>query len=117
MSALGPHRLYRIVEHDPPTLEDFMSDEDLGEPPPEDADRQTLRMWRGISVFATEAQARAKATRLPLGDYIAEVEVPPGADLKIERTGGKRARGHHTLWARPEEIARWVTSVVRVKID
>lgn len=115
MTSREPIRFYRVLDDETPTIEDFMSDEALGEPPPVNADQATLRMWQGVSVYATETQARNKALRLPIGNFIAELTIPPDAAVTALRTGGKRARGHYTLWGSPEEIMRWITRVVPVR--
>lgn len=108
-------RFYRIVPDQTPTDDDFASDEALGEPPPDRPSVERRLMWQGISVFATEAQAASKARAIPvLGGYVAELAIPEGAALTYARTGGRRSRGHHTLWGDAGEIRRCVVRVVRV---
>jgi hypothetical protein len=46
-----------------------------------------------------------------LGRYLAEIRLPAGEDVRIERT---RGRGHHTLWADPEALRASVIRVVLV---
>ena len=61
-----------------------------------------IAMWSGISVFATESQARAKHRRFPsLGRYLAEVEIDD--EIVVSRQTGFD-RGHDTIWGDPEEI-------------
>jgi hypothetical protein len=102
---------YRIVHA--PTLnsqriDDFTSDDGRGEEPPDDPDLR--RLHDGISVFATEAQARNKARDFPfLGGFIARLDVPDDAPLRVERT--LRSRGHHTVWGEPIDVLRCVTAV------
>ncbi|MGH2350698.1 MAG: hypothetical protein ACRDI2_19755 [Chloroflexota bacterium] len=106
---------YRIVTA--PTVEeldldDFKSAKALGAPPPRHA--ANLPLWDGLSVFATEAQARAKAHDFPgHGAYIARLEIPDDVPMRIERTI-KNSRGHHTIWGGPAELLRCVVSVVPV---
>ena len=110
-NATGVRRFYRIVTSIPPTLEDFTSRAARGKPPHSD-DPRILRLEEGISVFVTLAQARAVARRFPvLGGSIAEIVIPDGFPVNIERTGGK---GHHTIWGDPADIQRWVTSIYPV---
>jgi hypothetical protein len=97
---------YRIAKSDPPTPDDFKSDEALGIPP-RDADPETLRLHSGVSAFATETQARNKARAYPwLGRFIVRLEIPKGAPIAIERT--LVSRGHHTLWGDPTDLLRCV---------
>ncbi len=101
-------RFYRIVKSDPATVEDFFSYKALGIPAPRDPQR--LALWDGISVYATEAQARGPARRIPaLGGYIAEVELPDDPGLRVERTGP--GRGHHTVWGEPSALLDRVVAV------
>jgi len=64
---------FRVVSSNPPTLDDFLSHRARGIPlrNPDEED-----MWEGVSVQATEPQARRRA-RLPgFGRYIAELVIP-----------------------------------------
>jgi hypothetical protein len=74
-------RFFRIVRSDPPTISDFTSHADWGRALRPGADVETARLWHGLSVYATEAQARRHAKASPmLGDYLAEMDVPePGS--------------------------------------
>jgi hypothetical protein len=70
-----------------------------------------LRLWDGISVYATEQQSRAKARQFPLlGRYLARLEIPAGLAVRIERT--TRSEGHHTLWASGAVLRSCVVGVV-----
>ena len=105
---------YRVVRSNPPTLVDLTSNRALGrvlrDPNPE---RQ--RLWDGISVSATEAQARNRAIDYPaMGRWIARLEIPDGAPISAERTL-PNSRGHHTLWGEPAELLRCVADVVPVE--
>jgi hypothetical protein len=103
---------YRIALTDPATLYDFTSDEALGIPAIDD-DPERLRLRRGISVYATESQARRKAVDYPhLGRYIAVLSIPDQGAIPFERT--TRSRGHHTLWGDPTEIMSHVVAVKMV---
>jgi hypothetical protein len=108
-----PRTVYRIVRTAPPTAADFTSNAARGLPVRGD-DPETRRLWDGLSVYATEAQARAKARQLPaLGGYVARLELPPGAPVRVERTV-PRSRGHHTVWGAPAVLLRCVVVVVPV---
>jgi hypothetical protein len=103
---------HRITQTDPPTREDFMSNEAKGIPlTGNDFDRSRLN--DGISVFNTEQQARKRALFYPnLGAYIARLEIPEGAPVRIERT--LSTPGHHTIWGDPDDLLMYVVSVVPV---
>jgi hypothetical protein len=104
---------YRILEGPTPTLRDFTSFHALGRP----LRRQTpelLRRWRGISLYETEAQARATALWRPsIGRYIAAVRIEVGAPIDVEQTGDP-ATGHYTLWGEPSEFLARVVWIVPV---
>lgn len=105
-----PRIVFRIVRHDPPVPEDFTPASSAGAPPHA---RRAVdpRLSTGISVLATERQALARARRYPgLGTYVAELELP--ANVPVERT--LRTRGHHTVWADPDELLRAVRRVIRL---
>jgi len=100
---------YRVVATDPPTRRDFLSHEALGIPLRNADDRE---LWQGVSVQATEQQARQRA-RLPgFGRYVAELLVPGAGPIAWRRTG--RQRGHHTLWGDPDEMLACVIRTVPV---
>lgn len=103
---------HRITQTDPPTRDDFTSDAAQGIEPPDD-DPVHASLHDGISVFATEQQARKKAQAFPfLGSFIARLEIPDDAPVRIERT--LSSRGHHTMWGNPDDLRRYVVSVVPV---
>lgn len=57
-------------------------------------DDETIRLWRGVSVFDSEDRARSTATRFPkLGRFIAKLEIDE-ASFIFERTTG--SPGHYT---------------------
>lgn len=109
-----PRSFYRIVRTAAPVERDFTSNAALGrtlrDPRPE-----SQRLWTGISVFATEAQARDRANDYPLlGEYIAQLVIPDDAPVRVERTI-PRSRGHHTLWGHPGLLTSLVVDVVPVR--
>jgi hypothetical protein len=105
--------VYRIVLTNPPTLRDFLSDEELGKPP-RSADPVVRRVWSGISTYQTQSQARRKARAYPwLGGFIACLEIPAHAPVRIERTF-PRSAGHHTLWGVAADVLQYVVRVVPV---
>jgi hypothetical protein len=109
----GVVRLHRIVRTDPPTVDDFTSDVARGRPP-RSAEPEAVRLASGLSVFATLAQARAKARQYPfLGAYVAVIELQEGGAVRWERTL-PRSRGHHTVWDDPAELLDAVVAVVPV---
>ena len=103
---------YRVVKTDPPALADFTSNAARGRPLP-DPSPETRRLWAGLSVNATEAQARRRARQYPtLGAHIARLELPADAPVRVERT--TRIPGHHTLWGEPAVLLGCVVAVVPV---
>ena len=101
---------YRIVRSDPPALRDFTSNAARGLPL-RDESEEMRRLWDGISVYATEGQARNKARQFPyLGRYLARLEIPERARVRVERTI-RNGRGHHTLWGDPADLLGWVAAV------
>lgn len=100
---------YRIVKTDPPTLDDFKSYRELGIPARTD-DPEVLRMREGISVYATETQARNRSRAVPhLGRYVAMLEIPDSAAITHRRTGD--SRGHHTIWGDAADVLACVVFV------
>lgn len=100
--------LFRITWTDPPTVRDMLSQAALGKQPRED-DPETLRRWRGISLFDSAERARSVGKRFPWNGnaFIATLTIPAGRFL-IEQTG---RRGHYTLWGDPRDILATVTDV------
>jgi hypothetical protein len=112
MNRVAIRRLYRVVQSNPPTLDDFTSNEDRGReltnPTPE-----RRRLWRGLSCYDSEERARKKATQVPLlGNFIATLEIPSNISVQSEQTTS--STGHHTIWGDPDFIASCVTKVVPV---
>ena len=103
-------RYFRIIAVELPNREDFLSDKAKGQPPRNADDAELLRLWDGISVFATFQQARNKANRYDLGRFIAEVLIPENSPIRVERT--TRSPGHHTLWSEPDAVLRCVVRVL-----
>lgn len=105
------HRLfYRIARTNPTTLDDFLSNAARGRPYPPDP--EDARVWDGLSVYSTAAQARRQRRRSPvLGLFIAVLRVPLDGSIRIERTRGE---GHHTIWGDPEVLLSLVVAVVPI---
>ena len=99
---------YRIVLTDPPGVEAFLSYQAQGRTPAT-TDPEALRLWSGIAVYATEAQARRQAFAYPfLGHYLARLEIPDAGPIRFERT--TRSRGHYTLWGEPAAVLACVVA-------
>ena len=112
LGGVATRTFYRIVRSNPPTLDDFTSNEAKGRPL-RDTAPETRRLWSGLSVNATEAQARRRAKQYPmLGRYIAAVRIPESGSIHWERTTS--VPGHHTIWGAPSELLHCVASVVPV---
>ena len=105
---LGVRVVYRVVRSNPPTRRDFFSPAALGR---RFQDAKQRALAEGVSVFATEEQARRLARRFHLGSYIAEVNLPE--ECRILRT--QRTPGHHTVWAAADLLLEAVVRVVSVE--
>lgn len=106
---MAERTFYRIVKADPPTVADFLSARALGLPlrPNESED-----IWAGLSVWATEAQARRQQRRFPrLGDFAAALVIDD-EQVRVARTYGP---GHHTIWGDPEALLAGVVQVVSLR--
>jgi hypothetical protein len=103
---MAARTFYRLVKADTPTVVDFLSAKALGLPrrPNEPQD-----IWEGLSVWATEAQARRQQRRFPRLGGFAAVLVIDDEQVRIARTYGP---GHHTIWGDPSALLAAVTLVV-----
>lgn len=108
--------LYRIVQHNPPTIDDMRSYHELSVQPFRD-DAETRRLMQGISLYNTVQQACNQAASAPRlgGRFIAELRIPSDAPVTIERTGTQR--GHHTLWGSPDGILGYVSRVFPIEVS
>jgi hypothetical protein len=106
-----PLRFYRVVQSSRPTLDDFRSNKAKGIPMAR-PDPEVALLWDGISVNATEAQAKKRARIQPyLGTHIAELAISEGDPITVRRTG--TSRGHYTLWGSPSELLARVIRVLK----
>jgi hypothetical protein len=104
---------YRIVKSAPPTLQDFMSFQELGKRPRDPDDSEVLRRWDKVSVWGEEQRAHQWARLHPrLGAFIARLDLPDATTIAAEPSGPS---GHYSLAATAEELWRYVTSVVPVE--
>lgn len=107
MTDTGYRLLHRIVRSDPPTRDDFVSQAARDRPVPDDP--RDVRVWDGVSVYSTAAQARRKRRTSPvLGSWIAVLSVPLDGSVRVERT---RGAGHHTIWGDPATLLALVVAV------
>jgi hypothetical protein len=106
-------RFYRIVKTNPPTLADFISNAAKGRPILDNARPEARRLWDGLSVYATEAQARRHARVSPmLGAFLAELVITPDTVVRIERTLGS---GLYTIWGDPALLLSCIARVAPVR--
>lgn len=105
--------LYRVVQTNPPTVRDFLSQKVLGIPLKHET-AKVLRLWDGLSVYRTEGQARARAVQTPrLGQYIAELNVPLDHDhITVELDNGRH--GHCTIWGSPWLLRSLIVAICLV---
>ena len=70
-------------------------------------------MYDGISVYATETQARNQVRAKPwIGRYIAVLHVTEDGPITFRRTGV--GRGHHTLWGDPSDLLGCIVDVLSI---
>lgn len=103
-------RFYRIVTSLDPPRDDFASYGELGVRPKRPLSPSEEERWWGLSVFSTEEAAAQRSDDSPwIGRYIATIEIPLDAHVRFRQTG--RNPYHYTIWARAEDLLRWVVSV------
>lgn len=113
-SAPSTWTFYRIVKGDPPTRDDFVSNQAKGRIPRRILTAEELRRWDGLSVFETEAQARRQARRHPfLGRFIARLRIVEGGPIHYQRTNPDN-RGHHSVWGSPDILLTCVEGIASV---
>lgn len=109
---MASRSFWRIVRSNPPTRRDFMSHVALGIPFRAMGD-DLMQQPHGISMYATEAQARRKARGVPvLGVWLAELAISDELDVVIKRTPG--GPGHHTIWGDADALRACVARVIPV---
>ena len=107
-ACMARQTFWRIVRSDPPTEQDFQSNEARGRRPP-DTSSDVARLWSGLSMYASEDTARATAQAFPrIGTLLAAVQIEDGDPVRVEKTLGHE---HYTLWG---EAALLLARVVRV---
>jgi hypothetical protein len=83
---------YRIVQTDPPTVDDFLSNRAKGLPQRASESADT---WARLSHYDTAELARKTALRYPqIGRFIATIRATDDSRLRVEQTF--RA-GHYTI--------------------
>lgn len=109
---MAARTFWRIVRSNPPDQRSFLSHAALGIPV-QTLNAEAVRQSEGVSVFATESQARRPARRHPaLGAWLAELRLTEDTSVEIARTRG--APGHHTIWGDPDVLLACVGRVVAV---
>src|SRR5690348_3027090 len=93
---------YRLCDADAPGASAFLSDEAAGRASTL-ARVANVALYRGLSVRATlpQAMSLARAIHKP---FVAEIELTSGDGDAVART--LSTRGHHTVWAHAELVAR-----------
>lgn len=96
--------VYRVIRRPSPTLQDFRSDAEKGKTPLP-LQVEDPRLYTGISAFAPLEWAASRAKKLHLGEYLAEMHVPP--EIAVDKTFGP---GHSPSRGRPSSV--WSASVL-----
>ncbi len=99
--ASAGRRLYRLLRRITPTVEDFVSNAARGRPTPPAADLAAL--WDGLSMYATETQARATAAAYPRRGWraVAAVNLLEDGRFRVRKTLGP---GHYTVWGEAPDL-------------
>ena len=109
-----PVTFFHVVLSDPPTVDDFTSNEAKGRQPRRPLTPEEQEIWSGISAYESWALARRKAGASPwLGEYVAELHIPAGSGIEARRT--TNSRGHWTLWGDAAELLKCVVSVTPMR--
>ncbi len=105
--------VYRIVGSDPPTVDDFKSNHELGKPIRPRSPEAAYRMvWYAVSVFERFEQAEALAQRFPkLGDFVATARLEPDQGFSYALWG---SRGHMSVWGDPAGFLGAVADTVAI---
>lgn len=110
-----PARLYRIVSHNPPIRDDFLSNRARGKQPPLRPGQ--AKYYEGFSSYRTLAQARKKARAIPaIGQFIAAFAVPYAQGVDCERSL-RNSPGHFTVYGDPDVLAQNVLMLHAVDED
>lgn len=79
--------MFRAVKGNPPVRQDFECYWDQGGRPERRTSPAQIRTFKSVSTFDTLERARAKASALGLGRYIAELKLPDDVKRQIRATG------------------------------
>lgn len=109
---MAERRFWRIVQTNPPTEADFLSNEAQGRLS-RDSSSETLRLWSGISVYATPLQAQRTARAYPFfGAFLAELRIADNNRIRWAKT---RGRGHHTLWGEASALMECIVRITPIE--
>lgn len=96
-------RLYRLIYTSTPTRANFVSNAERGKQLRPGTPPETARLWDGLSMYETLAQALETAARFPtVWRAVAEMEIPTDGTFRVERT--TVAAGHWTVWGEPNAV-------------
>lgn len=112
----GTLRLYRIVRAEDVAagrLERAFVSNHTRAKPPRGAEIASTLIHRGLSTYASPAQAAAKARQfMSIGDRLAALDLRAGRGANVAPTG---ERGHYTVWGEPSDLAACVTRIILVE--
>jgi hypothetical protein len=116
MPREGVLRLYRIVRAEDVTAgrleRAFIANHAKGKPP-RGAEIESTLIHRGLSAYASPAQAAGKARQFAnIGDRLAVLDLRSGKGTNVASTG---ERGHYTVWGAPSDLAACVTRIILVE--
>jgi hypothetical protein len=104
---------YRVVRHNPPTEQDFLSHTALGRRLPANSTPEIRRSWEGVSVRSTLPAVRALARQFPrIGSFIAVLEIADDSPVLVEKTGTSPT--HYDLFGEASDMRAAVVAVFPV---
>ena len=105
-----PERLYRIVQHNPPTTADFLSHAAKGGARPATA---APRNWSGVSLWSNRRLAERLAIHAQeIGTWIACLDLTQATEIQIEKTG---SRAHFNAWGAPGAFLPYIIETTAVE--
>jgi len=104
-------RVYRIVRTNPPTIDDFKSNQEKGLPA-RGLEKRDPTIHRAVSTWDALGTAEEKARAYALGDFIAEMDIDEAPDLTIYQHSSS---GHLALIGPAQALLGRVVAVTPVR--
>jgi hypothetical protein len=104
---------FRLTYHNPADADDLRSQAELGKVRPRSLSEED---WAGVSIFdsaqaaADQRQRTYEATGRNLGDFIAELDIPAGVEVRQQGSD----RHHYVVWQPAQQLLGYVTHTAPV---